>query len=176
MTVGAINGAMQRSLRLLGAHWYAPAFLAMLGGVWWLARIPAFMRAGGEAALLFDLSLTAPMLYALCYARRQPMRTTLIRAVAIAGAGLWLAGWLIPPSEQVMLREVAPLRWIGLAAIGLVELLLLVAMIRIAFSSAGTARDVMRVSGAPLWIARLMLWEAQLWRGVWQWFRGEPRR
>lgn len=82
---------MNQAGRLLGAHWYVPAFIAMLGAVWLLARQPAFMAAGGEAALLIDLCLTAPVLYILCYARRQPLRVTIIRALAIACGGLWLA-------------------------------------------------------------------------------------
>jgi hypothetical protein len=140
----------------------------MVGAVWLLARSPAFMQPGGEAALLADLCLTAPALYALCYGRRQPLRTTLIRALAIACAGVWLASVLIPAAEQSLLPQLAPLRWIGLAVVTLLELRLLVAAVRIAFSGHGTARQVAEATDAPMWVARLMLWEARLWRGVWR--------
>ena len=162
---------MSRVLRLAGAHWYWPAFVAILGCVWLLARVPTFMQPGGEAALLADLCITAPSLYALCYGRRQPLRQTLIRALAISCAGVWLASWLIPEHHQSLLPQLAPLRWAGLLVVLLFEVRLLVAATRVAFSGKGTAHDVMQASGAPEWIARLMLLEARFWRAVWRMIR-----
>ena len=167
---------MSRALRLVGAHWYAPLFVAMLVSAWLLARTPLFMEPGGEAALLFDLCLTAPILYCLCYAKRQPVQVTLIRALAIASGGLWLATWIIPPSEQLLLPQLAPLRWIGIAVLALFELKLSIAAVRMAFSGRGSAEDLRAASGAPIWIARLMLWEARMWRGLWRLIRGRDRR
>jgi hypothetical protein len=156
----------------LGDHWYLPAFVAILAGCWFLARHAVFMAAGGEAALLIDLCLTAPVLYLLCYARRQPLRVSLVRALAIACGGVWLAGWLIPADQQQLLGQLAPLRWAGLSMVALLEVAVLAAAIRIAFSATGTARDVTAVTGAPEWVSRLMLWEAQLWRALWSWLSG----
>lgn len=167
---------MSRAGRLLGAHWYVPAFLAIVAAVWLLARQPAFMAAGGEAALMIDLCLTAPVLYVLCYARRQPLRVTIIRGLAIACGGLWLASWLIPSSEQVLLPQLAPLRWAGLALVALFELRLIVAAMRVAFSAKGTAADIRAESGAPTWIATIMLWEARFWRAVWRVVSGRGKR
>ncbi|MDQ3145075.1 MAG: hypothetical protein M3Q57_09410, partial [Pseudomonadota bacterium] len=162
---------VSRALRLLAAHWYAPAFLAIVTAVWMLARSPMFMKAGGETALLLDLCLTAPFLYLLCYARKQPLRVSLIRALAIACGGIWLASWLIPTGEQLLLPQLTPLRWVGLILVGLIEIRLLIAAIRFAFSSTGSAEDVVAASGAPAWIARLMLLEARFWRGLWRLIR-----
>ena len=162
---------MSIALKLFRANWYIPTFLAMVAGIWWLARSPEFMRSGGELPLLVDLCLTAPVLYMLCYARKQPVVTTAVRAFAIACGGLWLAAWLIPTSEQILLPKLAPLRWVGLVVVGLVELRLLIATIRIVFSGRGTAEDITRATGAPLMVAKLMMWEARFWRGVWQLLR-----
>ena len=167
---------MSVSLRLVRTHWYAPVFIAMLASVWWLARSPAFMGSGGEAALLIDLCLTAPVLYTLCYARKQPLRITVVRALAIACGGVWIATWLIPTSEQILLPQLAPLRWVGLGLVCLVEVRLLSAAIRVAFSENGTVEDVARASGAPPWVAKLMLWEARFWRGVWRLIRRSDGR
>lgn len=167
---------MSRAARLVGRHWFAPAFAAVLAAVWMLARTPLFMGAGGEAALLIDLCLTAPALYALCYARQQPWPRTLLRALAIACLGVWLASWLIPAHEQQLLPQLAPLRWAGVALLALFELRLVAAAVRIAFSATGTAEQVQAASGAPPWIAKIMLWEARLWRGVWRFLRGTSSR
>ena len=167
---------MSRAVRPLGAHWYAPVFLALVAAVWMLARTPVFMSSGGETALLLDLCLTAPILYLICYAKRQPLRGSLIRALAIACGGIWLASWLIPTGEQVLLLQIAPLRWVGMVLVGLFEIRLVIAAIRIAFSSTGSAKDVMAASGAPAWIAQLMLWEARFWRGLWRFIRQRNER
>jgi hypothetical protein len=166
---------MSRALRLLGEHWYPPLFGVMVAAVWLLARTPAFMQPGGESALLADLCLTAPALYVLCYGRRQPLRATLIRALAIACAGVWLASWLIPAAEQRLLPQLAPLRWAGLAVVILFEIRLVVAATRIAFSGKATPRQVMEASDAPEWVARLMLLEARFWRGLWRVLRGRGK-
>lgn len=167
---------MSRAARLLGAHWYLPAFLAMVAAVWLLARTPAFMNEGGEAALLLDLCVTAPALYLLCYGRRQPARVVAIRMLGIACAGVWIGSWLIPASEQAFLPQLAPVRWAGLILLGLVECVALVAVLRIAFSGKGTAEDISAASGAPPWVARLMLWEANFWRAAWRFLRGPGPR
>lgn len=159
---------MSAARQFARTHWYTPVFLAMVAGVWWLARSSTFMSAGGEAALLIDLCLTAPILYILCYARKQPLRVTMVRALAIACGGVWIATWLIPLQNQILLPHLAPLRWIGLGIVCLVEIRLMVAAIRVAFSATGTAEDVVRASGAPPLVAQLMLWEARFWRGVWR--------
>jgi hypothetical protein len=163
---------MSRALRLLGSHWYVPAFAAMLVGCWLFARNATFMASGGEAALLIDLCLTAPLLYLLCYARRQPLRVSLIRARAIACGGIWLASWLIPAGQQHLLGQLAPWRWAGLGVVALFEVAILVAAIRIAFSATGTTKELTAATGAPEWVSRLMLWEARLWRGLWHWLSG----
>ena len=159
---------MSLPLHLFRTHWYAPVFLAMVAGAWWLAQSSAFMSAGGEAALLIDLCLTAPILYILCYARKQPLRVTVVRALAIACGGVWIATWIIPTPMQILLPQLTPLRWIGLALVCAVEVRLLVAAIRISFSGSGTAEDIARTTGAPPFVAKLMMWEARFWRGVWR--------
>lgn len=167
---------MSRATRLLGAHWYVPVFGAMLLAVWMLARTPAFMVGGGEAALLIDLCVTAPVLYVLCYRRRQPVRVTAVRTLAIACSGVWIASWLIPATEQNLSLQLAPVRWAGLALIFVIELWLVLAVTRIAFSGTGTAEQISAKGDVPSWMARMLLWEANLWRAVWRFIRGGGRK
>jgi hypothetical protein len=167
---------MTRAFAVVRTHWYAPLFLAMLAAVWLLARNAAFMASGGEAALLIDLCVTAPVLYALCYGKRQPVRQTAIKAIAIACAGVWLASWLIPAASQSILPHLTPIRWAGLVVIALVEVRLVIAAVRLAFSRSATAQDIAKASDAPQWIARLMLAEARLWRSLWNFIRGRGWR
>ena len=155
----------------LGSHWFVPAFALILGALWLAARDSMFMADGGEAAILADLCLTAPILYVLCYRRRHSPLQLGLRALALACLGIWLASWIIPAPDQAFLTRLAPLRVAGLIVLALVELRLLVAMIRLVFGRETSADEVSRVTGAPRFVAGLMLIEARFWKAVWRLIR-----
>lgn len=155
----------------LGAHWFVPFFALILGVLWLVARDPIFMAGGGEAAILADLCLTAPILYVLCYGRRHPALQLGLRALALACLGIWLASWIIPPPGQSILTRLAPLRVAGLVILALLELRLLFAMIRLVFGPATSSDEISRATGAPPFLARLMLLEARFWKAVWSLIR-----
>ncbi len=155
----------------LGAHWFMPVFALILGALWLAARDSLFMANGGEAAIIADLCVTAPVLYLLCYRRRHPPLQLGLRALALACLGIWLGSWIIPEYGQSLLTRLAPLRVAGLLVLALIELRLLVAMIRLVFGRAASADEVSRATGAPPLIARLMLLEARFWKAVWRLIR-----
>ena len=152
-------------------NWFVP-LLAVL-----LAIELAFARATlwpedvlAEAAILFDLCLFVPPLHALCYRRRLARRALLIRTAALALAGLYIASLLVPAEAQRLLAELAWARPAGLAVIAAFELWVVVATVKLVFGGAGSDEIAAR-SGAPLWVARLMLLEARFWKAVWRFLR-----
>lgn len=155
----------------LGDHWFAPAFALILGALWLVARDPMFMAGGGEAAILADLCLTVPILYVLCYRRRHSAAQLGLRALALACLGIWLGAWIIPESDQSVLTRLGPLRVAGLVVLALIELRLLVAMIRLVFGSEPSSDEISRATGAPPFVAKLMLLEARFWKAVWRLIR-----
>ena len=155
----------------LGAHWFVPVFALILGALWLAARDSMFMAGGGEAAILADLCLTAPILYVLCYRRRLPALQLGIRALALACLGIWIGSWIVPESDQSLLTRLAPLRAAGLLVLALIELRLLVAMVRLVFGPETSSDEVSRATGAPPFLARLMLLEARFWKAVWRLIR-----
>src|SRR5687768_1232170 len=155
----------------LGAHWFVPVFALILGGLWLAARDALFMAEGGEAAIIADLCLTVPILYILCYRRRHPALQLGIRALALACLGVWLGSWIIPAAEQSILVHLSPLRVAGLIVLAAIELRLLVAMLRLVFRGEASADEVSRATGAPPFVARLMLLEARFWKTVWRLIR-----
>src|SRR5687767_4555537 len=112
----------------LGAHWFVPAFALILGALWLAARDSMFMAEGGEAAILADLCLTAPVLYVLCYRRRLSALQLGLRALALACLGIWLGPWIVPASDQALLTQLGPVRVAGLVVLAAIELRLLVVM------------------------------------------------
>ncbi|MGZ8348327.1 MAG: hypothetical protein ACXWUP_14565 [Allosphingosinicella sp.] len=155
------------------AHWFVlllPLLLAIEIGV---ARTTDWASPGlSEAAILFDLCLFVPLLCWLCYRRRSAPRALLVRTAALLLSGLYVATWLVPPEGQVLLAQLLPLRPLGLALLALAEFAVLVGVLRLVFSGRADAEQVAARSGAPRWVARLMLLEARFWQAVWRWIRG----
>ena len=83
-----------------------------------------------------------------------------------------VVSWLVPLEAQAVVPHLSWARTAGLVVLALVELRLLVAAFRIAFSGTGNAADIEKASGAPPLLAKLMLIEARFWRAVWKIIRG----
>ena len=155
----------------LRRNWFLP-LLAML-----LAIEFAFARTmlrtadpAAEAAVLFDLCVFVPALYAFCYRRTLAPGPLLMRTAALACLGLYVAAQLVPAEAQRLIAELAWLRYAGLAVLAAIELWLMAAVIRLVFGGA-TTEQVAERSGAPLWAARLMQIEARFWKAVWRFLR-----
>lgn len=155
----------------LGAHWFVPVFALILGGLWLVARDSMFMAEGGEKAILADLCLTVPTLYVLCYRRRHSALQLGMRALALACLGIWLGSWIIPASDQSVLTQLGPLRVAGLGVLAVIELRLFVAMMRLVFGPEASSDEISRATGAPPFVAKLMLLEARFWNAVWRLIR-----
>ncbi len=124
-----------------------------------------------EFGLLFDLVVLLPCLYWLCY--RAQGRKAIVKAAALACLGIWIALKLVPEQEQTMLGYVAPLRYIGLAALIWLELVIMWAIYRSVFKG-GTVDEAVANATAqgtndmPPWLARLLAKEAALWAKAWR--------
>lgn len=159
------------ALTWAGRHWFFMAFGAVIAASYGFTRSRIFLAEGGEVAILADICLTVPLLYCWCYWNRVPRREIAVRAAAIACLGVWIAGRFIPAADQTILPHLSWVRTLGIAVLALIELRVLVAVVRLAFSGTATAEEISARSGAPPMIARLMLIEARFWRWVWKLLR-----
>ncbi|MBW8367831.1 MAG: hypothetical protein K0M70_08240 [Arenimonas sp.] len=122
-----------------------------------------------EAGLLFDLAVLLPCLYWLCY--RSGGKKVAIRAVALCCLGIWVAQKLVPEDEHNLMGYVAPLRYVGIAALVLIELWVVMALYRFVFKGGDSPSAVARIQAEadlPPWIAKLLVLEAMFWRRAWQ--------
>lgn len=150
------------------ANWFllcAP-FLALAGLAF--SRSVAWPQDGGvaEAVLLFDACVSLPLLYALCYRGRLNGWRLALRMLAVACLGIWLVAWLVPPASQTLLPHFGWARIVGLGVLVLVELRLVIAALRMVFGGNASAEEVAASTGAPPFIARLMVLEARFWKAV----------
>ena len=77
-----------------------------------------------------------------------------------------MAGKLVPSDAQNLLLVIAPMRWIGLSVLMLVEVVAFVAILRVVFGAKPDPR-VLEEQGIPPIVANLMIAEAKFWRWLW---------
>lgn len=152
------------SIRL---HWFffiAPLLLAvnMYVGLSSRGQVDRLIEAG----LLFDLAVLIPCLYWLCY--RSNGKKTVIRGVALVCLGIWVSTKLVPVSERDLLNYVAPIRYVGLAALIWLELAVIGAIYKTVFKGGSVSDAVSQAStDMPTWVAKLLAMEANFWLRVW---------
>jgi len=163
---------MARADRLIDwtrRNWFLPLLAILLTIEWAFARTTAWGRDGfAEAVILFDLCLFVPALHYLCYRRSLARKALLVRTAALAFLGLYIASHLIPPEAQRLVAALGWARLAGLAVLAALELWVLVAVVKLVFGRGATAAEVSASSGAPPWIARLMVAEARFWKWLWR--------
>lgn len=151
----------------LKAHWFfviAPMVLAinLYVGLASAGEIDRLIEAG----LLFDLAVLLPCLYWLCYRRRG--RSAVVKALSIACIGIWVALKLVPEADRDLLRYVAPLRYVGLAALIALEVIVVMAIYRTIFKGGSVDQAVSKApTDMPPWVVRLLAFEAKLWLHAW---------
>ena len=158
-------------------HWFWPAGFAvcavnasvlLLDG-WQSPQIK-------EAGVLFDLAVIIPALYLICY--RKSGKKVIIKTIAFACLGIWVAGHIVPNEHHAILSEVGFLRYIGLAVLVAIEVRIGIEIFRLAFRSKSHAESDSAVKrkaeeeGIPPWVANIMAWESRIWRKTWSTIRG----
>lgn len=129
---------------------------------------PLFLEIG----TLFNLSFMLPMLYLFCY--RTKLRRALTRAAAFSFLGVWVASILIDDKQQVLLLQIMPLRYIGMAVLFLIEIRLLITVLHFIMSSDESnvlSAELLEKGDIPQWYATLMTYEAVFWRRLYQWIK-----
>ena len=160
----------EKSKKALGAHWFIPAaVLVGLGDLALALSDPWADPALLEAGILFDLAVVLPALYLWCYRKRG--RVTILKAAGLSCLGIWVAGHIVPDQHHDLISTVGFARYVGLGVLLVIEIKLVVAIYKAAFSKSGTTDRALvaaKDAGMPEWAARLMAWEASLWRRAWE--------
>jgi hypothetical protein len=152
----------------LAGNWFALVVPPLILVEWLVVR-----SVGGdvgpmlEIVVLFDLCLFMPALFLLCYRGRRPARQLALRAAALACLGIYIATYLVPEAARRLLPHLGWARAVGLAVLLLIEFRLLVVTLRLVWGHDAGAEEVAAASGAPAWIARLMVMEARFWKTLW---------
>lgn len=152
-------------------NWFWPlaAFLAAIAAL--IARTtPIQSLEGWEVAVVFDVLITIPVLFALCYRTKLTRNNLIIRIVALQCLGIWLATKIVPIEVQAVLPQLSWLRHVGVAILVIIELRVMMAMFRIIFKTETNEAELEQL-GMPSFLAKLALLEARFWRWVFSQFK-----
>lgn len=152
-------------------NWFWPLAIILVAFATLLSRtVPAQALEGWEIAVLFDVLVTLPVLFALCYRTKLTRGNLVVRILALQCLGIWLATKIVPLDTQVLLPQLSWLRYIGLGVLVLIELRVMAAMFSVIFKSDTQGSDLEKLGMPPL-LAKLALLEARFWRRVFSIFK-----
>jgi hypothetical protein len=147
-------------------NWFWPLAFILVAIATLLSRaVPAQTLEGWEIVVLFDMLVTLPALFALCYRSKLTRGNLVLRILALQCLGIWLATKIVPLETQILLPQLSWIRYVGLGVLVLIELRVMVAMFRIVFKSETQSSDLEKL-GMPPVLAKLALLEARFWRWV----------
>ena len=153
--------------------WFLPLALLVYAANAWLVRSPpAHLVAPGALApewpVLFDLLLMVPLLYLIAF--RRDRRRALTGAVALAVAGVMIAGWIVPLASQHWLGILQTGRNLLIAAFVVGEIALAVGLARLTLKLLRVGNDPERAIASALHarfgdsaVARLLAFEVRMW-------------
>jgi hypothetical protein len=155
----------------LKANWFWPAALILSFIVWLFTNtLPPQDLRYWELAVLFDALVTLPLLFALCYRGAFTRKNLVIRIIALQCLGIWLATKLVPVESQMVLPQLAWLRYAGLTVLILIEVRIMVALFKILFKFNTDSKQLEDI-GMPPFLAKLALLEVRFWRWVFSFFK-----
>lgn len=155
----------------LKANWFWPVALGLSGVLWLLTNtLPPQDLGYWELAVLFDVLVTLPLLFMLCYCRTLTFKNLIIRIIALQCLGMWLATKLVPVESQMVLPQLSWLRYAGLIVLILIEVRIMVALFKVLFKP-DTGSKQLEDIGIPPFLAKLALLELRFWRWVFSVFK-----
>lgn len=160
-------------LKVLRTNWFYLLLPFLLLAAWSLSRTPEMAADPQllERVLLVDCLISLPVLYFLFLRQHTTLRAAIIRSAALAGAGLWFAGYLMPAGEGSVLPALGWLRMAALPALILIEIAAFIAVMRIVYSDAPDEEQLVK-QGLPPLVMKALLAEARFWKAVWRFLSG----
>lgn len=160
-------------LKALRTNWFYLLLPFLLLAAWSLSRTSEMVANPLllERVLLADCLISLPILYFLFLRRHASLRAAIIRSAALAGAGLWFAGYLMPAGEGQILPALGWMRMAALPFLIILEGAAFIAIMRVIYSDAPDEERLIE-QGVPPLIVKALLAEARFWKAVWRFLSG----
>lgn len=152
-------------------NWFWPLAIALWAVAFLGSRnVPMPVLDELEIAVIVDVMVTMPVLFALCYRAKLNWQMLAIRILALQCLGIWLATKILPVETQTILPQLSWLRYLGLAVLVVIEIRVVVALFRIVFKVDTGSKQLEKIGMPPL-LAKLLLLEVRFWRWLFGIFR-----
>lgn len=137
-------------LKVLRTNWFYLLLPFLLLAAWSVSRTAEALANPLllERVLLVDCLVSLPALYFLFLRRHATLRAAIIRSAALAGAGLWFAGYLMPDGEGQILSGLGWLRMMALPLLILIDGAAFIAIMRVVYSDGPDEEQLVR-QGVP---------------------------
>jgi len=129
----------------------------------------AYPRA--EWVALVDLCVFMPLVYLGLFSSELSAKARALRALGIAGIGLFAASWIVPSANQFLISELASLRAASLVFVLAFEGFVFFKVMQALYAKNADAKAIERDFAVPPFIAKLLVMEAKFWKAVWGFFR-----
>lgn len=161
-----------RMIAKIKEDWFWPLAITLVALAWTIGHFSQIEpNSSWEYAVIFDMLVTLPILYFVCYGKKTTLKDNIFRILALQCTGIWLATKIVPIESQSLLPYLAWLRFAGLAVLFAFEAWIVVALIKLVFKPDTTAKQVEQQLSAPPFVAKLILLEARFWRRVFSIFK-----
>jgi hypothetical protein len=153
-------------------NWFWPLAVMLVALAWTIGRFSQIEPdSSWEYAVVFDVLVTLPILYFVCYRKKVTLKHNIFRIIALQCTGIWLATKIVPIESQSLLPYLSWLRFVGLAVLFVFEAWIVLALIKLVFRPDATADQIQKQFGAPAFVAKIILLEARFWRWVFSIFK-----
>jgi hypothetical protein len=153
-------------------NWFWPLAITLVGLAWTIGQFSQIEPdSSWEYAVVFDVLVTLPILYFVCYRKKVTLKHNIFRILALQCTGIWLATKIVPLENQSLLPYLSWLRFAGLAVLFVFEAWIMLALIKLVFKPDTTADQIQQQLGAPAFVAKLLLLEARFWRWIFSIFK-----
>ena len=124
-----------------------------------------------EWVALVDLCVFMPLIYLGLFSSDLSGKARGLRALGIAGIGLFAASWIVPSAHQFLISELANARAAAFVFIRAFEGFVLWKLLQALYAKNADAQTLEREFAVPPFIAKLLVIEAKFWKSVWGLFR-----
>jgi hypothetical protein len=153
-------------------NWFWPLAITLVVLAWTIGQFSQIEpNSSWEYAVIFDVLVTLPILYFVCYGKKATLKNNIFRILALQCSGIWFATKIVPIESQSLLPYLSWLRFAGLAVLFVFEAWIGLALIKLIFRPDTTANQIQQQLGAPAFVAKLILLEARFWRRVFSIFK-----
>jgi len=124
-----------------------------------------------EWVALVDLCGLMPVLYLAAFTSDLSAKARGLRALGIAGIGLFAASWIVPSANQFLIADLASLRSAMFVCILAFEGFVFWKVLQALYAKNADAKAIERDFAVPPFVAKLLVLEAKFWKAVWSLFR-----